>query len=150
MKETKCYDLFITHAWRFHDDWTRLSNLLDKTKGVAWRNFSLPWHDPAMNPNSKIGGQFIRSFLETQIIPSHAVVLLTSVYLIPSARLWFELEVEMAQKHNKPIVGLPLNEETLIPDDVSRFCDACCSWDSSEIFSTIDQVRGLPKFAQLT
>lgn len=150
MKETKCYDLFVTHAWRFHDDWTRFSNLLDKAEGVAWRNFSLPWHDPAMNPNSKIGGHFIRNFLETQIIPVHAVVLLSSVYSIPSARHWFELEVEMARKHNKPIIGMPLNEETLIPEEVSLLCDGCCNWDLNSIFSTIDQVRNLPKFAPLT
>jgi len=147
MEQLKCYDIFLTHAWRFHDDWTKLSELLDRASGVTWRNFSLPWHDPAMNANTDVGGRFIRDFLETQIIPVHAVVLLTGVYSIVSARRWFDLEVEMARKHNKPLIGVPAIGETLIPDEVANLCDASCHWDARQLLTTIDQVRNLPKYS---
>jgi hypothetical protein len=148
MINTNCYDLFLTHAWRFHDDWTKFSEFLDKAPGVKWRNFSLPWHDPAMNPNSKIGGQFIRDNLEAQIIPVHAVVLLAGVYSIASARRWFDLEVEIAIKHNKPMVGIGAFGETSIPDEVSDLCDICCSWDAEQVFKSIDQIKKLSKFSE--
>ena len=60
---------------------------------MSWRNFSLPWHDPAMNANSEVGGRFIRDSLEAQIITVDAVVILASVYLSISARKWFEIEI---------------------------------------------------------
>lgn len=150
MEKLKCYDIFLTHAWRFHDDWTKFSELLDKTPGVTWRNFSLPWHDPAMNANTDVGGRFIRDFLETQIIPVHAVVLLSGVHSIVSARRWFDMEVEMARKHNKPLIGVPAIGETSVPDEVANLCDASCEWAAMQLLTTIDQVRNLPKYSCLS
>ncbi|MBS4051853.1 TIR domain-containing protein [Methylomonas rivi] len=146
MEKLKNYDIFLTHAWRFHDDWKRFSELLDGTANVAWRNFSLPWHDPAMNPNSEVGGRFIRDFLESQIIPVHSVVLLSGVYKINSARRWFDMEVEMARKHNKPLIGIPGLGEDSVPDEVAILCDECCGWDALQLLATIDRVRELPKY----
>lgn len=146
MEKLKCYDIFLTHAWRFHDDWSKFSELLDKTPKVVWRNFSLPWHDPAMNPNSEVGGRFIRNFLESQIIPVHAVVLLTGVYSINSARRWFDIEVEMARRHNKPLIGVPAMGERGVPAEVRGLCDACCEWNALQLLHTIDEVRVRPKF----
>ena len=147
MEKLKTYDIFLTHAWRFHDDWTIFSELLDKTPGVNWRNFSLPWHDPAMNPNTEVGGRFIRDFLESQIIPVHSVVLLTGVHAINSARRWFDMEIEMARKHNKPLIGIPAIGEKTVPEEISSLCDACCEWDALQLLATIDQVRELPKYS---
>lgn len=147
MEKMKCYDIFLSHAWRFHDDWKRFSGLLDKSE-IAWRNFSLPWHDPAMNPNTEAGGRFIRVFLESQIIPVHGVVLLTGVHAIPSARRWFDMEVEMARAHNKPLIGIPAIGENVVPDEVKGLCDACCEWDARQLLSTIDKIRELPKYSQ--
>jgi hypothetical protein len=146
MEKLKCHDIFLTHAWRFHDDWTKFSELMDNTPEIVWRNFSLPWHDPAMNANTEVGGRFIRDFLESQIIPVHAVVLLTGVYAINSARRWFDLEVEMARKHNKPLIGIPAFGATTVPDEVSSVCDACCEWDAKKLLATIDQIRELPRY----
>lgn len=147
MEKLKSYDIFLTHAWRFHDDWKKFSELLDGTAGINWRNFSLPWHDPAMNPNTEVGGRFIRNFLESQIIPVHSVVLLSGVYKINSARRWFDMEVEMARKHNKPLIGIPVLGESTVPDEVSVLCDECCNWDAVELLAAIDRVRELPKYS---
>lgn len=150
MEKLKSYDIFMTHAWRFHDDWSKFSALMDNTPGVAWRNFSLPWHDPAMNANTEVGGRFIRDFLESQIIPVHGVVLLTGVHAINSARRWFDLEVELARKHNKPLIGIPAIGEKTVPDEISSLCDACCEWDALQLLDTIDKVREFPKYSRLT
>lgn len=141
------YDLFITHAWRYHEDWTKLSEMLDRLPGLTWRNFSLPWHDPAMDPNSEVGGKFIRSFLENQIVPVHGVILLAGVYAVKSARRWLDMEVEMARKHNKPIIGVPAIGETAVPDDVQALCDRSVAWDASALIRTLDEVRSLPDYA---
>jgi hypothetical protein len=150
METTKTYDIFVTHAWRFHEDWTKFSELMDKIPGVAWRNFSLPWHDPAMSPNTEVGGRFIRSFLEGQIIPVHVVILLAGVYEIRSARRWVDVEVEMARKHNKPIIGLPAHNKETVPDEVSAMCDVNSGWDGARIIATIGEVRALSRYSTPT
>lgn len=141
------YDLFLTHAWRFHDDWTRFSGLMDEKPVLTWRNFSLPWHDPAMDPNTEVGGRFIRNFLESQIIPVHVVVLLAGVYEIKSARRWIDMEVEMARKHRKPIIGIPAIGQDAMPEEVSALCDACSKWDRAQFIATVQDVRSRPSFS---
>lgn len=147
MEKTKSYDIFITHAWRFHDDWTRFTELMDKMSGLVWRNFSLPWHDPAMSPNTEVGGRLIRGFLESQIIPVHVVVLLAGVYETGSARRWVDMEVEMARKHNKPIIGIPAINKQTVPDELGTLCDAISGWDGARVIATIDEVRALSKYS---
>jgi len=140
------YDLFVTHAWRYHNDWSKISDMLDKTPGLSWRNFSLPWHDPAMNPNTEIGGKFIRHFLENQIIPVHGVILLAGAYSIKSNRGWLDMEVDMARRHNKPIIGLPAIDATTVPDEVNALCDASVGWDVQELIGCLDALRSQPKY----
>ena len=139
------HDLFITHAWRYHEDWTKISEMLDSVPGLAWRNFSVPWHDPAMDPNSEVGGKFIRDFLETQIIPVDGVILLAGVYKIKSARHWVNLEVEMARKHKKPIIGVPAIGETIVTDEVKPLCDATVGWNAAGVIAALEEFRSVGK-----
>ena len=103
----RMYDLFITHAWRYHDDWTRVGEMFDKYLGDGWRNFSVPWYDPALDPNTDVGKRLVYRWLEQQIMPTCGVILLSSVYENKSAQKWVMLEVELARKYEKRIIGLP-------------------------------------------
>lgn len=138
----KMLDIFITHAWRYHDDWTKVCALLDGAPGFKWRNFSLPWHDPAMDTNSEVGKKFIYDALETQIIPVHAVVLLAGVYAIKSAQRWLDLEMEFARQHHKLIVGLPALGESAVPLSLSASCDKVAVWDSTSLVSALKEACG--------
>jgi hypothetical protein len=131
-------DLFICHAWRYHDDWNRLSGMLDAYDPYAWRNFSLPWFDPALNPATDSGGAILRWGLESQIIPVHAVILLSSVCAQQASRKWIDFEIEMARKHSKPILALPVWGETLVPQHVASQADLCPGWDVERLLALVD------------
>ena len=133
-------DIFITHAWRYHDDWTRMSDLLDRYPGLSWRNFSVPWYDPAMDPNTEVGGKFIRRWLESQIIPAVAVILLGGVYAVNSSRKWVEMEVDMARRHLKPVIGAPAFGSNDMAADAHALVDVVVSWDAAEIVAAIDRL----------
>ena len=64
MVTTQTIDIFITHAWRYHQDWKNLVDLLNSHAHRGWRNFSLPWYDPALDPRTEKGGQIVRRHLE--------------------------------------------------------------------------------------
>lgn len=36
------YRLFISHAWSYHDDYTRLIQLLDNSSNFSYSNYSVP------------------------------------------------------------------------------------------------------------
>lgn len=137
MTKSPLLDIFITHAWRYHEDWSLIADMLDRVPDLKWRNFSLPWHDPAMTPNSELGGKFIRDFLERQIIPAHGVVFLSGVYAVKSAQQWLDLELKMARAHGKPIIGLPPINEARVPDDLVALCDCCVPWDAQALVDAL-------------
>lgn len=134
----KLHDIFITHAWRYHDDWTRMGDMLDACAHIKWRNFSVPWHDPAMEAYTEVGGRFIREWLESQIVPVCGVILLNSVYETKSSRKWVELEIEMARRHGKPVIAVPTHGQREVLPEVEQLCDRVSQWDCDEIIAALD------------
>ncbi|PZO41447.1 MAG: hypothetical protein DCF19_09595 [Pseudanabaena frigida] len=142
--EKRTLDIFITHAWYFHEDWNQLSQVLNQALGKKWRNFSVPWHDPAMVPHTEVGKQFILNYLESQIIPSDVVILLHGVFAKSKTfRNWLEIEVEMARKHNKPIIGIPAANGGNIDDIPDNLVDIKVAWNSDEIVNAVYKVSGV-------
>ncbi len=140
MKITSMYDIFITHAWRYHDDWVRLSSLFDAEKAIKWRNFSVPWYDPALDPNTELGARAVRSWLEGQIRAVMGTVLLDSVYAVKSTRKWLELEVEISRSHSKPVVAIPAHGSSTISDEATALADGVAGWNANEIISTLEKL----------
>lgn len=138
----KTYDVFITHAWRYHDDWTRVGTVLDECSGFSWRNFSVPWYDPAMDPNTENGARFVRRWLESQIIPVSVVLFLGSVHAVKSARKWVELEVEMARRHSKPVIGLPPFGNTELTEEARALVDTTVGWTGEALAAAIARAAG--------
>jgi len=136
------YDLFITHAWRYHDDWNQLSELLNAHPGLEWRNFSVPWYDPAMDPNTPVGYKFVTHWLEGQIIPCTAVLFLSGVYALKSTRKWLDMEVEMARRHGKPIIGVPHSETGEFLEEARPLVDEVTTWDAAAIIARVDARAG--------
>ena len=101
----------------------------------------MPWHDPAIKANSEFGGEFLRSQLENQIIPAHAVILLFRVYQIKSARGWVDIELDSARKHGKPIIGIPPKGTTQVPEELSAMCSTNVFWNVEQIVGTVDALR---------
>lgn len=134
----RIYDLFISHAWRYHDDWTRMGELLDRVPDLRWRNFSVPWYDPALDPNTELGDRFVRRWLEQQIAPVHGMILLSSVWNSKSARKWVELEIDLARALGIPIVAVPVFGEHEVPHEVAARADAVCPWDSRQIIEAFE------------
>jgi MTH538 TIR-like domain (DUF1863) len=139
-KSQKARDLFISHAWRYHDDWNLLSRMLDAYDTRAWRNFSLPWFDPALNPATESGGATLRWNLESQIIPVDVVVLLDSVFAQQSSRKWIDFEIEMAIKHSKPMVALPPGGETMVSPELTAIVNATGNWDPEQLLASVDKL----------
>lgn len=141
MVTTQTCDLFITHAWRYHEDWKHLVRLLNAHAPRGWRNFSLPWYDPALDPRTDKGGQAVRWHLEAQIIPVHAVILLAGVMSEPGTRKWLDLELTMARTHHKPIFALPPWGTTAVAPEVCSRTDAVLGWDAAALLRACAQFK---------
>lgn len=134
------YDLFISHAWRNNDEWDRFVDLLNGSSELEWRNFSLPWYDPAFDPRTPIGEKIILKSLEDQIIPSHCIFMLSGVFSSKSSLPWLEKEIEIARDHDKPIIAVPSVESGEVLEPIREAATKTISWETDEAVAAIKEL----------
>ena len=131
MPTLKTYDVFISHAWDYNDDYYRLVRMLNEANNFKWRNYSVPEHDPA-DANSKTK---LREALKRQMRPVNIVLVLSGMYVSHSE--WIEFEIEFAQTLNKPMVGIRPWGNQRAPQAVTDAVDEMVRWNTSSIVTAI-------------
>ena len=97
-------DCFITHVWRQSPQWESFEKFLYDDQLIEWRNFSLPWHDPALKVGSGLGQKLVMSNLTHQITPTDIFFLLESLYEKKSNLFWLNFQINVAKTNNIPII----------------------------------------------
>lgn len=135
MPELKTYGLFLSHAWRYNDDYYRLEKMLKEAPLFKWKNFSVPSHDPLIDPNTTVGKAKLTELLKNQIRPVNCVIILGGMYALYSE--WILKEIELAQSFHKPIVAIYPWGQTNMPKVVQDAADEKVNWQTSSIVAAI-------------
>ena len=131
MPPLKTYDLFISHAWTYNDEYYRLIDLLTGTSNFQYRNYSVPEHDPLGTRT----GQQLWQALERQIRPVNCVLILAGMYV--NHRDWMKAEIEISQNFRKPIVGIKPRGQQRIPVEVQNAAKMMVGWTTASIVQAI-------------
>jgi hypothetical protein len=135
MPALRNYDIFISHAWRHNDDYYRLEALLKAAPNFQYRNFSVPTHDPLVNPGTRIGQQRLEELLDRQIRPIQCLLVIAGMYA--AHRFWIDKEIGLAQSYNKPIIGVaPWGQERL-PQSVQFAAHDFVRWNTDSVVGAI-------------
>lgn len=135
MPYLKTYDLFVSHAWKYNEDYYGLVNLLNSTINFYWRNYSVPKHDPLVDPNTLIGAITLKNALDRQIRPVNCVLIASGMYVCH--RRWIQTEIDIAKKYKKPIVGIIPWGQKRIPQEIQDSADELAGWNTISIISAI-------------
>lgn len=135
MPNLKTYDIFISHAWRYSDDYNRLVKLLIEAPRFKWRNYSDPRHDPVIDPNSDVGRRKMKKELDEQIRPVNCVIVISGMYVEYSD--WIKTEIEIATRYRKPIIGVMPRGQERTPQEVQRVAEEMVGWNTDSIVSAI-------------
>ena len=84
----KTYNLFISHSWRYSDQYDRLVNLLRERGYFAFRNYSVPPDDPIHGAGNDAQ---LRRAIRNHMAPCHVVLILAGVYA--SYSKWINIEI---------------------------------------------------------
>ena len=103
-------DCFISHVWRQSPQWISFEQFLYNDKKIEWRNFSLPWHDPALKVGDGLGKELLLKNLTNQIIPAKIFFLLESLYEKKSNLFWLNFQIKLAEKEKIQIVLIPFED----------------------------------------
>lgn len=131
MPVLKSYDLFISHAWTYNDEYYRLLNLLKAAQYFEFRNYSVPQHDPLfVNSDKALDDALIR-----QIKPVNIVLIISGMYV--NHRRWIQREIEIAQSFNKPIIGVQPWGQLRTPLEVQNVSKIMVGWNTAPIVDAI-------------
>jgi hypothetical protein len=131
----KTYDLFISHAWRYNDEYYRLVGMLNAANNFKYRNYSVPEHDPKIDPDSDAGKRNLLVGLDNQVRPVNCVLILAGMYAHYS--YWINKEIELAQKYYKPIIGVIPWGQTNTPKVVQDAAIEMVRWNTDSIIDAI-------------
>jgi hypothetical protein len=117
-------------------------DLLDGQAGISWRNFSVPWYDPAMDTNTPEGARYVLHNLEQQVRPADAMLLLMDVYSVKSARKWVDLEIDFAKQHGIPIVAVGNTDDTTDEMlNLAQIGNLDVDWNGQSIVAKLAEIR---------
>ncbi len=133
----KTYDLFISHAWKYGDDYCRLVNLLDDANYFCYRNYSAPKDNPLHNLDGSdvTNKSQITSAIERKISPVNAVLVISGMYY--NNRDWMQTEIDISINKNKPIIAIKPWGNKIMPTEVSNVADVIVGWNTSSIIDAI-------------
>lgn len=131
MPALRQYDVFISHAWKYNDQYYKLTELLEGHPYFIFRNYSVPEHDPIVfNTTSDLYNQ-----LAEQIRQSSVVLLIAGKYV--KYRKWIQEEIKLAKKYDKPIIAIRPWGADMLPSEAETKADVIVNWQASSIVSAI-------------
>lgn len=131
----KVYHVFISHAWTYNEDYYRLVKMLNDAPNFKWKNYSVPSHDPLLDPNSPRGKIQLLNELKEQIRPVHCVLVISGMYV--NHREWIQKEIDIAKSYGKPIIGIKPWRQERVPQAVQDAAKIMVGWNTDSIIHAI-------------
>ena len=137
---SKIHHLFISHAWKYNEEYDRLVNLLnsvrdDPVRQFSYKNYSVPKHDPLFDPDTEVGERKLKLELDSQISPASCVLVISGMYV--PYRKWIQAEIEIAQRYRKPIIGVVPRGQERVPIEVQNVANEMVGWSTESIIAAI-------------
>lgn len=131
-------DIFISHAWSYSDRYNGIVNLLDNAAYFSWRNYSVPEHNPLVDPNTLVGKRKLTALLDEQIRQVSCFVVVAGMFV--NHKEWIQTEIDIALAYKKPIVGVRRRGQVRTPQYIEDISDEMCNWNSKSITDAIKAI----------
>lgn len=129
------YRLFISHAWRYGNDYQRLISLLDDAKYFSYYNYSAPAEKPLFPSGTPVNNSQIRTLITNKISPSQITLVISGMYSAYSD--WMKYEIDESVRMGKPILGIYPWGQTNTPTYVTQNATEMVHWQTDSIVSAI-------------
>ena len=135
MPELKTYDLFISHAWKYGDEYDRLIKLLDSAPNFSYRNYSAPQDKPLILSTTSVKDSTIRNKIKDKIRPVNCVLIISGMYAQHSD--WMQAEIDISKELSKPMIGITPHGGERSPTNVVLVTKIDVGWSTQSIVDAI-------------
>jgi hypothetical protein len=125
----RIYNVFVSHAWAYHEDYYRLENFLNSAPNFRWRNLSVPRHDPILKVDQ------LAKELHNQMRPAAVFLILSGMYVAHSD--WIQYEINFARRIGRPVIGIRPWASSMVPVVVQNGADEIVGWNRNSIVFAI-------------
>lgn len=129
------YKLFISHAWKYGEDYKRLTGLLDNARYFSYYNYSSPQEKPLFPSGTPMTNSQIRNLISNKIRPSQITLVISGMYGTYSD--WMKYEVDESIRMGKPIIGIYPWGQTYAPTYITQNATVMVRWQTDSIVSAI-------------
>lgn len=132
------YNIFISHAWKYTEHYNKVVQWLNEAQAegkLKWKNYSVPEHDPLIDPNSSTGKTKLKNELKDQIRPASVVLVLAGMYVSYSD--WIDFEIDTAVDYNKYIIGIDPWGQERVPAKIKNNADVMVGWNKNSVINAI-------------
>lgn len=123
--------LFISHSWAYNKDYEKIEEFLNK-ENVSFYNHSVPKDDPVHTGGSDTK---LKQAIEAKISGCSCVIVPAGLYVEYSK--WIKIEIDMAVKHNKRIIGVKKFGAERCSTTVQDAADIIVGWNSKSIANAV-------------
>lgn len=132
------YNIFISHAWQYSEHYNTIVKWLNEAQDegtLTWKNYSVPEHDPLIDPNTTAGKTKLKEMLKNQISPASKVIILAGMYAAHSE--WIDYEIDTSVDYDKYIIGVKPWGQQRIPAKVQNNANAMPGWNKDTVINAV-------------
>ena len=129
------YRIFISHAWRYGDDYERLIKLLNEARYFSYYNYSAPRERPLFPCGTPYTSNDIARKITDKIRPTQATIVISGIYGAHSD--WMKYEIDESVRMRKPIIGIYPFGQVMAPTYVTTYADEMVRWNTTSIVEAI-------------
>lgn len=128
------YNLFISHSWKYSNDYDRL---VEKLKGYSYftfKNYSVPSKDP-IDINGNYYKKKLREAIENQMRLCSIIVVIAGKYTSYSDSI--DMELDVAIEMGKPILAIEPWGSIATSQRAKNVADEIVAWNTESIVKAI-------------
>lgn len=136
------YHVFVSHAWSYSERYTGVINLLDiasnNDQDFNYVDYSVPRHDPLVDPGTPVGQRQLTALLRDQIAHASSIIVPAGMYV--NNRFWVLKEIELARtgfNNPKKIIAIRRRAQQRDPQDLLDIADSVVNWSSGSLANAI-------------
>lgn len=129
------YRIFISHAWKYGDDYIRLVNLLDAAPYFHYFNYSAPEQKPLFPSGTPYTSSDIARKITDKIRPAQITLVISGMYAAYSD--WMQYEIDESLRMRMPVIGIMPRGQERVPLYVRDRVNVLVGWNTSSIVSAI-------------
>ena len=129
------YRIFISHAWKYGEDYDRLVSMLDHSPWFSFYNYSAPQEKPLALSSSNATDAEIEQAITAKIKNAQVVLVIGGMYEL--YHKWMKYEVDEAMRMGKPIIAIMPWGQSYMPVELQAKATQIVGWNSTSIVKAI-------------